>query len=50
MAILETIATGEQYGIAVNKDNAALTEAINGALAEMKADGTLSKLVSEYLA
>ena len=50
MAILETIATGEQYGIAVNKDNAALTEAINGVLAEMKADGTLSKLVSEYLA
>ena len=50
MAILETIATGEQYGIAVNKDNAALTEAINGALAEMKADGTLIKLVSEYLA
>ena len=50
MAVLETIATGEQYGIAVNKENTALKEAINGALAEMKADGTLEKLVAEYLA
>lgn len=48
--VLEVIATGEQYGIAVNKENTALKEAINGALAEMKADGTLEKLVAEYLA
>ena len=42
--ILESIATGEQYGIAVNKDNAALTEAINAVLVEMKASGELDDL------
>lgn len=48
--VLEVIATGEQYGIAVNKDNTALTEAINGAIAEMIEDGTMDKLYTEYLA
>jgi len=47
--VLEVIPTGEQYGIAVNKDNAALTEAINGALADLKSDGTMDKLLTEYL-
>ena len=45
--ILEVIATGEQYGIAVNKDNAALTAAINAALADMQADGTMDKLAEQ---
>ena len=49
MAILETIATGEQYGIAVNKENTALTEAINGALSDMMADGTMDKLITSEL-
>ena len=48
--VLEIIPTGEQYGIAVNKDNAALTAAINEALAAMVADGTMDALVAEYLA
>ena len=48
--ILTVIPTGEQYGIAVNKDNAALTAAINDALASIKADGTMDKLIQEYLA
>lgn len=48
--ILTVIPTGEQYGIIVNKSNPALTEAINGALADMQADGTMEKLVKEYLA
>ena len=48
--ILCVIPTGEQYGIAVNKDNAALTAAIDAALAEMQADGTMDALVAEYLA
>ncbi len=47
--VLETIATGEQYGIIVNQDNKALTEAINKALAEMEEDGTLSKLMMDNL-
>ena len=38
------IPTGEQYGIVVSKDNPGLTAAINGALAEMEADGTMAKL------
>lgn len=45
--VLEVIPTGEQYGIIVNKDNAALTEAINGALADIQADGTYDKLQNE---
>lgn len=48
--ILTVIPTGEQYGIAVNKDNAALTAAINDALASIKADGTMDMLIQEYLA
>ena len=47
--ILETIATGEQYGIIVNKDNPELTAAINTVLAEIVADGTYDKLITEYL-
>lgn len=35
MQIIEEVATGEQFGIAVSKDNPGLTEAINGALAEI---------------
>lgn len=38
------IPTGEQYGIAVNKDNPGLTEAINGALATLEENGTISEL------
>ena len=46
--ILEVIPTGEQYGIIVNTDNVALAEAINNALAEMQADGTIAKLQEEW--
>ncbi len=42
--IIDTIATGEQYGIAVNKENPGLLAAINAALAEIKADGTYDEL------
>lgn len=38
------IPTGEQYGIVVSKDNPGLTEAIDGALAELEQDGTISDL------
>ena len=48
--ILTAIPTGEQYGIAVNKDNAALTAAIDDALTAIKADGTMDMLIQEYLA
>lgn len=39
----------EEYAIAMPKDDAALTEAINAALAEIKADGTFDALVAEYI-
>lgn len=49
LTILEKIATGEEYGIAVSKENPELTKAINGVLAEMKSDGTLAKFESKWL-
>ncbi len=44
LKVIEQIQTGEQYGIAVNKDNEALLDAINTALAEIKKDGTMDSL------
>ena len=48
LQIIEEIPTGEQYGIAVSKDNPALTEAINKALKEMSEDGTMAKIETEW--
>ncbi len=42
------IPTGEQYGIIVSKDNPGLTEAINEALAEMEADGTMADIKTTW--
>ena len=42
------IPTGEQYGIIVSKDNPALTEALNKALAEMEEDGTMDELEQKW--
>ena len=47
--VVKAIATGEEYAIVISKDNAALTTAINSALAELTADGTIEKLVQQYL-
>lgn len=47
--VLEVIPTGEQYGIAVNKENKALTEAINKALDEMQKDGTMDEIAKELV-
>ena len=47
--LVDEIATGEQYGIAVNKDNPELKKAIDSALADMQADGTLDKLKQKWL-
>lgn len=38
------IPTGEQYGIVVSKDNPGLTAALNEALADMEADGSMAEL------
>lgn len=49
LKILDTSYADEQYAIAVSKDNAGLTAAINKALAELKADGTLDSIVEKYI-
>ena len=49
LTILETEFAVEDYAIAVSKDNPELTEAINGALAELKADGTLDAIIEKYI-
>lgn len=49
LQILETEYAVEDYAIALSKDNTALLEAINGALAELKADGTLQAIVDKYI-
>lgn len=49
LKILDQAYTTEQYAIAVEKGNTALLNNINAALAELKADGTLDKIVSKYI-
>ena len=40
----------EQYAIGVDKGNTALLEAVNGALAELIADGTVQSIIDKYIA
>lgn len=49
LTILEEDFAVEDYAICVSKDNADLTTAINGALAELKADGVLDQIVANYI-
>lgn len=49
LAIVEEDFAQEDYAICVSKDNADLTEAINGALKELKEDGTLDQIISNYI-
>ena len=46
--VIKEIATGEEYGIAVNKDNADLLSAVNDALKACTDDGTLDDLTNKY--
>jgi len=50
LAIVKEIATGEQYGFAVSKDNPDLLKAINDALAKVKASGEYKTLYDKYFA
>ena len=47
--VVKQIATGEEYAIVVAQDDPELTAAINGALAELQADGTIDALIEQYL-
>jgi len=49
LKILDDSYTDEDYAIAVKKGNTAMVEAINEALAELKADGTLDEIVAKYI-
>ena len=49
LKILDTEFTNEDYAIGMAKGNTALLEAINGALAELTADGTLQSIVDKYI-
>ncbi len=49
LTILDTEYVTENYAIGVNKDNTALLDAVNGALAELTADGTLDAIVCKYI-
>lgn len=48
--IIEEVPTGEQYGIAVSKDNPGLTKLLNEGLAAIRADGTYQKIYDTYFA
>jgi polar amino acid transport system substrate-binding protein len=46
--IVQAIDTGEHYGFAFSPDNPDLTEAVNGALADIIADGTYAEIFGRY--
>ena len=49
LKILETAWVEEEYAIGFAKGNDALREAVNAAVAELKADGTFQKIVAQYI-
>ncbi len=46
--VIKADATGEEYAMVVSKDNPELTKTLNGAIQELKDDGTIDKLVQKY--
>ena len=49
LVILDTEYIEEQYAAVVSKDNAALYDAVNGALEDLIADGTVQKIIDKYI-
>ena len=49
LVILDTEYANEDYAIGVAKDNTALVDAVNGALAELTADGTIQSIIEKYI-
>ncbi|MCD8384706.1 MAG: ABC transporter substrate-binding protein [Clostridiales bacterium] len=50
LTILDTEYVSEEYAIGMSKGNTALVEAVNNALAELTADGTIQAIVDKYIA
>lgn len=48
ISLIENQFDPEDYGIAVCKGNTSLQKAINGALADMKSDGTLQQIIDQF--
>lgn len=46
--VVETYETDEQYGLALKKGNSQLLEDVNGALDEMREDGTYDEIYNKY--
>lgn len=49
LTILNTVYSDEEFAIAVHKGNAQMLNAINRALAELQADGTVQAIVDKYI-
>jgi polar amino acid transport system substrate-binding protein len=49
LTILDTEYVTENYAIGIAKGNTALVDAINGALAELTADGTVQSIMDKYI-
>ena len=49
LTILDTEYAVEDYAIGVAKGNTALVDAVNGALAELTADGTIQSIIEKYI-
>lgn len=49
VTVLEEPFTVEDYAICVSKDKSDLTKAMNAAIAELKADGTLQAILDKYI-
>lgn len=49
LKILETEYVTEDYAAAISKDNAELTEKVNKAMEELKADGTIDAIIGKYI-
>lgn len=49
LVILDEALSSEDYAMAISKDNTELLEQINGAIAELKEEGTLDAIVDKYI-
>lgn len=49
LTILDTEYANEDYAIGMAKSNTALLDAVNGALAELTADGTVQSIIDKYI-
>jgi len=47
--ILETEYVSEDYAAAIAKENTELLDAVNKAMDELKADGTIDKIINKYI-